>query len=190
MDSVLFDKLGNLVEGPMTQPGEVLAQPERSRRLLKLVPSAGLYAVPPGDAVPSGAVPARTSETTSVAPVAQTDPFALPWEAAAAVSASVVAVAMTSYRRGHRRGYRRGRAVGVIFDTEGHILTRYGVVAGTRQGSTISVTLSDKRTFEAKVVGTDPSIDLALIKLTSAPKDLRAIELDDLRAFAVGDPAS
>ena len=170
----------------MTQPGAELAQPERPRRLLKLVPSAGMYAVPRDDTAASCAAPARTSETTSAAPMVQTDPFALSWEAAAAASASVVAVAVTSHRRGHRRA----RGAGVIFDTAGHILTRYCVVAGTRQGSTISVTLKDKRTFEAKVVGTDPSTDLALIKLANAPKDLKAIALDDVKAFTVGDPAS
>jgi putative serine protease PepD len=170
----------------MTQPGEELAQPERPRRLLKLVPSARLYAVTQGDTAPSCAAHAPTSATSAAAPMAQTDPFALSWEAAVAVSASVVAVAVTS----HRRGYRRGRGVGVIFDTEGHILTRYCVVAGTGPGATISVTLKDKRTFEAKVVGTDPSTDLALIKLTNAPKDLRAIALDDVKAFTDGDPAA
>jgi len=117
--------------------------------------------------------------------VVQTDPFALSWQAAAA-SAAVVAVAVTSHRRGHRRA----RGAGVIFDTAGHILTRYGVVAGTGQGSTISVTLKDQRTFEAKVVGADPFTDLALIKLTNAPKDLKAMTLDDAGAFTLGGPAS
>ena len=171
----------------MTQPGEELSEPQRRRRLLRLVPSGGLYAVTQGDPAPSWAAPARTSETTSEAPVAQTDPFTLSLEAAASASASVVAVAVTS---GHRSHHRRGRGAGVIFDTEGHILTRYRVVAGTRQGSTISVTLKDKRTFEAKVVDTDPSTDLALIKLTDAPKDLRAIAPDDLKALTDNDPAA
>jgi putative serine protease PepD len=170
----------------MTQPGAELAQPQRPRRLLKLVPSAGMYAVTQGDTEASCAAHAPTSATSAAAPVVQTDPFALNWGAAAAVSASVVAVAVTSHRRGHRRG----RGAGVIFDTAGHILTRYCVVAGTRQGATISVTLKDKRTFEAKVVGTDPSTDLALIKLTNAPKDLKAIALDDVKAFTVDDPAA
>jgi len=170
----------------MTQPGEERVQPERPRRLLKLVPSARLYAVTQGDAAATCAAAARTSGTTSAARVVRANPFAVSWEAAAAVSASVVAVTVTS----DRHGYRRSRGVGVIFDTSGHILTRYCVVAGTRQGATILVTLKDKRTFEAKVVGTDSSIDLALLKLTNAPEDLMAISLDDVKAFTVGDPAS
>ena len=101
----------------------------------------------------------------------------------AAVSASVVAITVTS-------GHQRGRGAGVIFDSAGHILTNYRVVEATGAGSTILVTLKDKRTFEAKVVETDPSTDLAFIKLTNAPKDLKAIALDDARAFTVGDPAA
>jgi putative serine protease PepD len=167
----------------MTQPGAELAQPQRPRRFLKLVPSAGLHAVTQGDTAPSCAALSPTGATTSAAPVVRSDPFALSWEGAAAVCASVVAVAVTS-------GYRRRRGAGVIFDTAGHILTRYCVVAGTERGSTISVTLKDKRTFEAKVVGTDPSTDLALIKLTNAPKDLKAIALDDFKALTDPDPAA
>jgi putative serine protease PepD len=170
----------------MTQPGEGLAQPERPRTLLKLVPSAGMYAVTQGDTDASCGSPARTSATTSAAPAVQPDPFALSWEAAAAVSASVVDVAVTS----HRRGQRCGRGVGVILDTAGHILTTHRVAAAAGQGSTISVTLKDKRTFEAKVVTSDPSTDLAFIELTNAPKDLKAIELDDAKAFTASGPTA
>jgi len=49
------------------------------------------------------------------------------------------------------------------------------------------VTLNDKRTFDATVVGTDPSTDLAVIKLTNAPKDLKAIALGDASVVKVGD---
>jgi putative serine protease PepD len=149
-----------------------------------------LYAVPQGDTAPSSAAPSPASGITSATPSLQTDPSELGWEPAEAVAESLVSVAVTSHRSGHRRGYRRGRGVGVIFDTEGHILTRYCVVADTLQDSSISVTLKDKRTFEAKVVGTDPSTDLALIKLSNAPADLRAIALDDVKALTVRDPAS
>ena len=106
-----------------------------------------------------------------------------PGDLAAAVSASVVDISVTS-------GHRRGRGTGVIFDTAGHILTRYCVVAATGLGSTIIVTLKDKRTFEAMVVDTDPTTDLAFIKLTNAPKDLKAIALEDAKAFTIGHPAA
>ncbi|MEP7018075.1 MAG: trypsin-like peptidase domain-containing protein [Actinomycetota bacterium] len=167
----------------MTQHGEGLAQPVRPRRSLTLVPGAGKYAVPHGDIDACGAAPARASEATSAAPRVETDPFSLSWEPAAAVSASVVSVRVTS-------GSRRCRGVGVIVDTAGHILTRHRVAAAAVQGSTISVTLKDRRTFEAKVVRSDPSTDLAVIELTNAPKDLKAIEIDDAKAFTVGRPTA
>jgi putative serine protease PepD len=60
-------------------------------------------------------------------------------------------------------------------------------VAAGGTGSKISVTLSDKRTYDATIVGTDPSTDLAVIKLTNGPKDLKAIALGDANAIKVGD---
>ena len=167
----------------MTQPGAELAEPAKPPRLLKLVASAGRYAVTRGDTAASCAAHARTGATTSAAPV-MTNHLPAPSPAVtAAVSASVVAITVT-------RGHRHGRGAGVIFDRAGHILTKYSVVAATGPGSTIVVTLKDRRTFEAKVVEADPSTDLAFIKLTNAPKDLKAIALEDARAFTVGDPAA
>jgi len=61
-------------------------------------------------------------------------------------------------------------------------------VAAGGSGSKISVTLNDKRTYDATVVGTDPSTDLAVIKLTNAPSDLKAIALGDANTIKVGDP--
>ena len=53
---------------------------------------------------------------------------------------------------------------GVIIDTEGYIITNNHVVAG---GTSITVSLTDGRSFNATLVGTDPSTDLAVIKIGS-----------------------
>ncbi len=53
---------------------------------------------------------------------------------------------------------------GVIIDDQGYILTNEHVILGA---SRINVSLSDKRTFFADVVGTDPSSDLAVLKIDS-----------------------
>ena len=58
---------------------------------------------------------------------------------------------------------------GVIIDDQGHVLTNQHVIL---QGSRITVVLSDKREFEAKLVGADPTLDLAVLKIdtgTSLP---------------------
>ena len=175
----------------LTQPGTEPAQSAKPRRLVELVAvaalaailsSAGTYAVTRGDIAASPAPQARTSATTSAAPVVQADASAPNWAVtAAAVSPSVVAITVTS-------GQGTDQGSGVIFDTLGRILTNNHVVAAGGQGATISVTLNDLRTYDATVVGTDPSTDLAVIKLTNAPKDLKAIALGDANAITVGEP--
>ncbi len=51
---------------------------------------------------------------------------------------------------------------GVIITDDGYIVTNNHVVANSEK---VEVTLNDKRTFTAKVIGTDPSTDLALLKI-------------------------
>jgi putative serine protease PepD len=60
-------------------------------------------------------------------------------------------------------------------------------VTGAGPGAQITVTLADQRTFDATVVGTDPSTDLAVIKLTNGPSDLKPIALGDAATVKVGD---
>jgi len=150
--------------------------------LAAVLASTGTYAVTRIDDSATPAAQTRASSTTSAAPVVQADASAPNWSVTAdAVSPSVVAITVTSGQGG-------GQGSGVIFDTKGHILTNNHVVAAGGQGSQISVTLNDKRTYDATVVGTDPSTDLAVIKLTNAPSDLKAIALGDANALKVGDP--
>jgi len=174
-----------------TQPGAEPAQPAKPRRLAELVTvavlaaalaSTGTYAVTRADDTASPAAQSRTSPATSAAPVVQADASAPNWSVtAAAVSPSVVAISVTSGQSG-------GQGSGVIFDAKGHIVTNNHVVAAGGAGSKISVTLNDKRTYDATVVGTDPSTDLAVIQLTDAPKDLKAIALGDANTLKVGEP--
>ncbi|MDR0712482.1 MAG: Do family serine endopeptidase [Prevotellaceae bacterium] len=84
----------------------------------------------------------------------------------------------------------QGVGSGVILSTDGYIVTNNHVVARAEQ---IHVTLNDKRTFTAKLVGTDPSTDIAVIKVEG--KDFPFITMgnsDELRVgewvLAVGNP--
>ena len=175
----------------LTQPGVAPAQPAKPRRMAELVTvallaaalaSTSTYAVTRGDDAAAPSAPARSSATTSAAPVVQADASAPNWSVtAAAVSPSVVAISVESGQRG-------GQGSGVIFDSLGHILTNHHVVAVGGQSAKISVTLNDGRTYDATIVGTDPSTDLAVLQLTNAPKDLKAIALGESDLLKVGEP--
>jgi putative serine protease PepD len=174
----------------LTQPGATPAQSAKPRRLAEaaaialvaaVLASTGTYALTRTDVAAAPAARTPVSSTTSASPVLQANASAPNWSVTAgAVSPSVVAITVTSSQGG-------GQGSGVIFDTKGHILTNNHVVAAGGAGSKLSVTLNDKRTYDATVVGTDPSTDLAVIKLTNAPNDLRAIALGDANAIKVGD---
>jgi S1-C subfamily serine protease len=76
----------------------------------------------------------------------------------------------------------QGQGSGFILDKAGHVLTNFHVVAGANRG--IKVQLSNKRNYDAKVVGTDRTHDLALLQIT-AP-DLQPVTLADSGELAVG----
>ncbi len=77
-----------------------------------------------------------------------------------------------------------GIGSGVIVSADGYILTNNHVVAEARE---IKVTVSDKREFDATVVGTDPKSDLAVIKIKGAPSGLRPAEFGDSSKLRLGD---
>ena len=72
---------------------------------------------------------------------------------------------------------------GVIVDAkEGYVLTNNHVIAGADD---ISVTLSDGRSFDAEVIGTDPDTDLAMIRIPA--ENLSALPFADSKQLRVGD---
>jgi S1-C subfamily serine protease len=76
-----------------------------------------------------------------------------------------------------------GQGSGFILDKSGHVLTNFHVVEGANRG--IEVKLSNKRSFKAKVIGTDRVHDLALLQI-DAP-DLQPVTLADSSQIAVGE---
>jgi putative serine protease PepD len=102
---------------------------------------------------------------------------------AAKAGPSVVTISVASQRSG-------GSGSGVILSSDGYVLTNNHVVTldGASNDGTIEVTTADGRIFAAEIVGTDPTVDLAVIKLVDA-SGLTPIEFGDVDALDVGDRA-
>ena len=80
-------------------------------------------------------------------------------------------------------GGRQNVGSGVIVDAaQGNILTNHHVVRGA---SAIRVSLQDGRSFSAKVVGSDPDTDLAVLRIPA--ENLQALALSDSSDLRVGD---
>ena len=75
-----------------------------------------------------------------------------------------------------------GVGSGVIYDNQGHILTNNHVIEGAQQ---LLVSLPDKRSFPAKLVGADPQTDLAVVQIQG--DNLPVAQLGDSRQLQVGD---
>lgn len=92
--------------------------------------------------------------------------------------------------RSQQMPIRQGSGSGVIISTDGLIVTNNHVIEDADE---ISVVLNDKREFKGKLIGTDPSTDIALIKISAS--DLPVLKFsnsDNLRlgewVLAVGNP--
>ena len=90
---------------------------------------------------------------------------------------------------GGRGGFQRpqpqprvGAGSGVIISTDGYIITNNHVIDGADE---LEVTLNDNRKFAAKLVGTDPTTDIALLKVDA--KDLPTIPFGDSEKLKVGE---
>jgi S1-C subfamily serine protease len=75
-----------------------------------------------------------------------------------------------------------GQGSGFILDRSGHVLTNFHVIEGANRG--IKVMLSNKKNYDAKVVGSDKAHDLALLQI-EAP-NLQPVTLADSSELSVG----
>ena len=87
------------------------------------------------------------------------------------------------------RGFQRpqqqprvGAGSGVIISIDGYIITNNHVIDGADE---LEVTLNDNRKFPAKVIGTDPTTDIALIKVEA--NDLPTIPFGDSEKLKIGE---
>jgi S1-C subfamily serine protease len=111
-----------------------------------------------------------------------------------AVSSAVVNITNRSYvySRFMQAVPQEGTGSGFVYDPEGHIVTNYHVVEDAEE---ILVTLANGQVYEAEIVGTDPTNDLAVIRIDAGanlPEPVALGDSDKLRVgqfvLAIGNP--
>jgi S1-C subfamily serine protease len=181
-------------------PGAVLAPPTESADVAQAAPTLPPQPLTIATSTPETEIPA----STAAAPVEQLtgvplrelatleeQQFAQIYED---VGNSVVNITNRSY------GYdwfmqpvpQEGTGSGFVYDNAGRIITNYHVIEGAEE---LYVTLADGSTHAAEVVGTDSSVDLAVIQIDVPEGTLKPVPLgesDDLRvgqwSIAIGNP--
>ena len=84
----------------------------------------------------------------------------------------------------------KGQGSGVIYSSDGYVITNLHVISGAND---ISVTLSNRRVYKAKVIGRDEQTDLAVLKINASGltpgewADTDSIKVGTM-AWAVGSP--
>ena len=83
-------------------------------------------------------------------------------------------------------GEQRGQALGsgFVIDKQGHIVTNYHVVEGADE---VFVNFSSDDRLKAEIVGTDPSTDIAVLKIDASQRALTPLTFGDSEAVQVGD---
>lgn len=77
----------------------------------------------------------------------------------------------------------QGSGSGVIIDSDGHIVTNYHVI---EEADEIVISLNNNRTYKADIIGTDPSTDLAVLKI-DAPEALPSLPIGSSSDVKVGE---
>ena len=81
-------------------------------------------------------------------------------------------------------GTQQALGSGFVLDKAGHIITNYHVIEGA---DSIEVSFSNQDTLTAKLVGSDPSTDLAVLRVEMSSRSLRPLELGNSDVVRVGD---
>jgi len=99
-------------------------------------------------------------------------------------SKAVVEIAVTGGGSSFGDPATRAQGSGFVLDTKGHIVTNQHVVGG---GGSISVSFWNGTSLDARLVGSDPSTDLAVIRVDASASLLEPLALGDSSRVAVGD---
>jgi putative serine protease PepD len=169
--------------GPAAAPQRSLAVPIIAAAVVAALLGGGV-----GAGVATWAVTSQTAQQTSTdtgshqtITVSNPDGTDVVTAVAAKAADSVVTISVAAGNSG-------GTGSGVILNSDGYVLTNTHVVTldGSSADGAIEVTTADGRIFTAKLVGLDPIVDLAVIKLENA-SNLTPIEWGDSDSLEVGD---
>lgn len=173
-------------DGPLAPPRSRTAPKRRSSRaqIAAIALVAGLVGGAAGAGITTGlttsatpAAPVTRAEAASTRTVASAD--SVDWaQIAEEVRPSVVAIETQSAEGG-------SAGSGFVIAEDGYILTNHHVIAGATH---IQVTTSDGQIIAAEVVGSDPSTDLAVLKLAEVPDSLTVARIGSSDSLTVGEP--
>jgi putative serine protease PepD len=147
---------------------------------------AGIYAAATSGGGKSATPSLAASPAQAAQPVAQTTGPLSIGEIYKRSNKGVVEITVTTSAGSSAFGGPQSRAQGsgFVYDTKGDIVTNQHVVAGA---SSVSVRLSSGATYTARVVGSDASTDLAVIRIDAPSSVLSPLALADSSNVAVGD---
>jgi putative serine protease PepD len=146
-----------------------------------------------GWAAVSGSEPAAGDARPTWTPVAATASELTIGEIYRRANPGVVEVAATSeagadgssrfpFDQQRRPGQAQGS--GFVYDEDGHVITNHHVVA---DATSFEVTFADGSTYDAELVGSDPSTDLAVLKVDAPTDELHPLTLADSDDVEIGD---
>jgi S1-C subfamily serine protease len=118
---------------------------------------------------------ASTTESLSVSEV---------YEKAYKGVVEITATASQSNGLGQGEQQAQGQGTGFVFDADGHIVTNAHVVEGAEAAT---VLFWDGSTYDATIVGTDPSTDLAVLEVSAPADQLVPLTLGDSTQLTVGE---
>ncbi|HEY7004618.1 MAG TPA: trypsin-like peptidase domain-containing protein [Gaiellaceae bacterium] len=151
----------------------------------------GIVAVAVGQAVGADS----TTTVVREVPAASTEPASFPSNGARKISDiyesakhGVVQVTATSVVSGNPflgPQEQQAQGSGFVIDKDGHVVTNYHVIQGAKK---VQVSFSDNDQRDATVVGSDPSTDIAVLKIQGSwARSLTPLSLGDSRNVKVGD---
>ena len=133
-------------------------------------------ATPAAQVAVAAATPAASSGTSTVGEIYKR------------TSAAVVEITVSSAGQatpfGGDGGTQQAQGSGFVYDTAGHVITNQHVVDGAQS---VSVRFANGKSYPARVVGSDPSTDIAVIDVDAPASELKPLELADSSAVEVGD---